>query len=82
MARGGRGIRRHTDADGVIWLTNFPVDPNIDSTIRLWDMETQELRQTLIGHKGNVKAVAFSREGHMLATGSWDDTIRLWSLGR
>lgn len=32
----------------------------------------------LTGHKGNIHALAFSPEG-MLASGSWDKTIRLWN---
>lgn len=32
----------------------------------------------LTGHKGNIHAVAFSPEG-MLASGSWDKTVRLWN---
>ena len=42
---------------------------------------TQEsrLRATLRGHTDFVTSVAFSPHGRTLATGSWDDTIRLWN---
>ncbi|WP_399457163.1 WD40 repeat domain-containing protein, partial [Streptomyces sp. WAC05858] len=36
---------------------------------------------TLKGHNDNVLAVAFSPDGKTLATGSNDDTARLWSTG-
>ena len=33
------------------------------------------------GHDDKVAAVSFSPSGELLATGSWDGTVRLWSLG-
>ena len=37
------------------------------------------VRATLKGHTDFVTSVAFSPHGRTLATGSWDDTIRLWN---
>ena len=32
----------------------------------------------LVGHEGGIASVAFSIDGTTLASGSWDDTIRVW----
>jgi len=37
------------------------------------------LKHTLTGHSKSVQSVAFSPDGHMLASGSWDTTIKLWN---
>jgi WD40 repeat protein len=48
-------------------------------TIRLWDgvMGGTSIT-TLEGHSDQVYCVAFSSDGSRLASGSYDDTIRLW----
>ncbi|MGH9775001.1 MAG: toll/interleukin-1 receptor domain-containing protein [Candidatus Acidiferrales bacterium] len=39
-----------------------------------------ELADTLSGHSGGVAAVAFSYDGRWLASGSADETIKLWNV--
>ena len=49
-----------------------------DASVRLWEVATGHLRQTLHGYEGEVGAIAFSPDGALLASGSRDGTIRLW----
>ena len=51
--------------------------------IRVWDLDTIGQREeltTLYGHRRPVKTLAFNPVRAQLASGSWDRTVRLWSL--
>src|SRR5262249_8847430 len=51
-----------------------------DSSTCRWETMTGKLRQTLQGHALGIQAIAVSRDGQYLISGSVDRTARLWKL--
>ncbi|MEQ1893766.1 MAG: WD40 repeat domain-containing protein, partial [Planctomycetota bacterium] len=51
-----------------------------ESTLRIHDRDSLELKSILIGHTNQVVSVAFSRDGRRLLTASPDQTARLWDI--
>jgi WD40 repeat protein len=49
-----------------------------DNTIRIWDVATGNLIQTLAGHTGEVNSIAWNATTGQIASGSSDGTIRIW----
>jgi WD40 repeat protein/tRNA A-37 threonylcarbamoyl transferase component Bud32 len=48
--------------------------------LTVWDVSSRQLLKTLAGHSSDVRAIAFSPDGKLLASGSFDDTIKLWDV--
>ncbi|MDZ8238224.1 MAG: hypothetical protein RMZ69_13780 [Nostoc sp. ChiQUE01a] len=48
--------------------------------MKLWDLATGQLIDNFVGHANPVWSVAFSPDGQTLASGSGDQTIKLWSV--
>ncbi len=47
---------------------------------RVWREEGKLLHLAWQAHTDTVRALAFSPDGHTLATGSWDGAIKLWDI--
>lgn len=52
----------------------------VDRTVKLMDIARRREITTIEGHKGLVRALAFSPTGRILATGSQDQTVKFWSI--
>ncbi|OYT73846.1 MAG: hypothetical protein CFK52_00355 [Chloracidobacterium sp. CP2_5A] len=56
------------------------VSVNLDSTIRLWQVEDGKPLQVFVGHGNYVNSLAISADGKRLLSGSDDRTVRLWDI--
>lgn len=70
-------------------FSSLAVDPSgevicagsIDSfDIHTWSVQTGQLLDQLSGHEGPVSSLAFSPDGGVLVSGSWDHTVRIWNI--
>ena len=79
--------RYHSSGDGIYSVAVSPLSPDRfaaadgDDQIKIWRNnadDTQELIRTLSGHEDKISQVIYSPDGKLIATASWDKTIKLW----
>jgi serine/threonine protein kinase len=69
---------------GSIWSVSFDRSGETvamgveDGLVRLWDLATQNIKETLNAHRGNAWVARFSPRDDLLATAGDDGLIKLW----
>jgi len=53
---------------------------SLDSVIRIWDVSSGILLDSLRGHRDSVYSVAFTPDGKSIISGSLDKSLKLWDL--
>jgi WD40 repeat protein len=48
------------------------------SSVKLWNVSENRFIADLTGHTSLINTLAWSSKGDYLASGSWDNTVRLW----
>ncbi len=70
-------------------FSSVAVDPSgeivcagsVDSfDIHVWSVQTGQSLDQLSGHEGPVSSLAFAPSGDTIVSGSWDHTVRIWSI--
>lgn len=61
-------------------MSSFIISCSKDGTSRVYDVESQHCVQTLVGHRSEVWAMAFSGEHGLLVTGSVDAILRVYKF--
>ena len=51
-------------------------------SIYVWSLQSGRVTDVLSGHEGPIVSLAFSAAAGLLASGSWDRTVRLWDVFR
>jgi WD40 repeat protein len=67
-------------ADGYGGATADYWGPDRDGRLFLWDLEARRFIRTFTGHAAPINALAFSRDGARLLSGSADKTLKLWDV--
>jgi serine/threonine protein kinase/WD40 repeat protein len=65
-------VRWHPDGRRLALVGNY------DPRIQIWDVEARRRVAILDGHVQRVDALSFHPSGDLLASTSWDGTVRLW----
>lgn len=76
-------IEAHTGWIKTLAITKngqFLASGSADKTIKIWDIETRKLEQTLPGHSQEIRSLVFNSDGKLLVSGSSDRTIRIWEM--
>jgi WD40 repeat protein len=81
----GNCLKEFLGHDGRVWSVAFSPDGQTLAsgdhlTVKLWNIENEELLLTLPESDRRIRSIGFSPDGETLITGSDDQSIRLWDV--
>jgi len=50
-----------------------------DKIIRIWDIESETIIQSVMGHEQEIFYLDYTPDGRMIVTGSGDKTVKIWN---
>ncbi|HEX5102160.1 MAG TPA: hypothetical protein VFV87_00005, partial [Pirellulaceae bacterium] len=62
------------------WLAAAAGFWNEPGEVSLWNTKSRQVERRVLGHRGGTTTVTFGPGDQILATGSFDRTVRLWSV--
>lgn len=72
-------LREHTmHVSSQVIYKGLLISGSFDSTIKIWDLQSRECKNTLEGHTSRVNCLVL--HGDQLISGSGDKTIKIWDL--
>jgi len=69
-------VASHTKPDGSFLFASG----SIDTTIKFYDDSLSPRPQTLQGHTDSIMSLTFNVDGSHLASGSFDNTVKIWDV--
>src|SRR5262249_33583717 len=68
--------------EGAVLAVGQLCDRHGDASIALWDYGHRRQLVVLAGHRSGVNALAYSRDGTLLASGDAAGLVKVWDVGR
>jgi len=76
-------LNGHTEAVYCVCITldnKYIISGSLDTTVRIWDIESGHCKRILQGHTRSVSVVCVSACNRFIISGSEDGTIKIWDM--